>query len=197
MIKKRNGVIVAAFSTVTALLSILYSTSCQKTKPDNPYKCNYVYCQNGGKCDSAKCKCPVGYEGSDCGTATKTKFLGVWSFRAYVQGSDSAKLVGTETVYDVDLRESGSNTTFMMHNFDNNQYYNNIICRIDSMDNAIFGFDTTNPLNMYYDHFRIRTGSWCRIQSAGQMVGRIIVQRVNATSNWQHDTLLITAYKKK
>lgn len=41
--------------------------------------CKDVTCQNGGVCDEGDCICATGYEGTDCGTEMRTKFLGNYS----------------------------------------------------------------------------------------------------------------------
>jgi hypothetical protein len=42
--------------------------------------CKDVTCLNGGVCDEGDCICATGYEGTDCGTEMRTKFLGSYSF---------------------------------------------------------------------------------------------------------------------
>lgn len=41
-------------------------------------KCNVV-CKNGGECVNGVCECPVGYEGKDCATLSRTKFEGMYN----------------------------------------------------------------------------------------------------------------------
>jgi len=41
--------------------------------------CKDVTCLNGGTCLAGTCECPAGYEGSDCGEAYNTKFVGNYS----------------------------------------------------------------------------------------------------------------------
>jgi hypothetical protein len=42
--------------------------------------CKDVTCQNGGVCDEGDCICATGYEGTDCATEMRTKFVGTYSF---------------------------------------------------------------------------------------------------------------------
>ncbi|WP_345081096.1 hypothetical protein [Nemorincola caseinilytica] len=179
---------------------MIYITSCTRPIPDDPWACNYVYCKNDGRCDSARCKCPVGYEGTDCGIAVTDKYIAHWRMHTVVWASDSANYVGAEKFYNIELATSASNTTFFLNNLDNNSYYNHIICRIDSLDNTHFKFDSTSSLNMYYDRYRIR-GGWGNIYSRysanDSLMGTLYIQRLNSTVNWQHDTVMFYAMKIK
>lgn len=196
MISKKYGLLISGLGILSFLFSIIYVSSCTRPIPDNPWACNYVYCQNGGKCDSAHCKCPIGYEGTDCSVATVDKFIGFWQMDAHTVGSDSANLIGTHKKYVIELQASATNTTFFMHNLDDNPNYHHIICKIDSNDKDVFTFDTTSVLNMYYDHYRIR-GGWGIIYNdkKDSISGMLFVRHLNATVNWQIDTIVLTAKK--
>jgi hypothetical protein len=41
--------------------------------------CKDVTCQNGGVCDEGTCICATGYEGEDCATEARTKFVGSYT----------------------------------------------------------------------------------------------------------------------
>lgn len=56
------------------LFSVLY-TSCQ------PDKCKAIACAYGGVCNEGSCKCLPGYEGSNCETITRKKFIGLWAVK--------------------------------------------------------------------------------------------------------------------
>jgi hypothetical protein len=62
----------SAFLTVGAFGAIFY-TSCSKDK------CKDVTCNNGGTCTDGNCVCTTGYEGTNCETASRDKFLKTWS----------------------------------------------------------------------------------------------------------------------
>lgn len=66
------------FTTTTFLLSVfsVILVSCDKTKND---KCSSVTCAYGGVCIDGVCKCAVGYEGTNCQTISRTKFLKAWN----------------------------------------------------------------------------------------------------------------------
>ncbi|MEN9347482.1 MAG: hypothetical protein RLZZ77_993 [Bacteroidota bacterium] len=57
------------FLLVVALSSTVL-TSC---KEDDP--CEGVSCLNGGTCVDGNCDCDAGFEGTDCGTQMRTKFI--------------------------------------------------------------------------------------------------------------------------
>lgn len=196
MISKKGGLLITALGVVSFLFSIIYMASCTQPLDPTPWKCNYVECKNGGKCDSAKCKCPVGFEGTDCSIVTTEKYIAYWHLTALTQGSDSVNLIGTSKTYDVQIEATATNTTLFMNNFDNNPNYSSIICRIDSTDKNVFTIDTTSVLNMYYDHYRIR-GGWGVMYNNDSIAGKIYVRRLNSTVNWQNDTLVLSFNRRK
>ena len=48
------------------------SFSCIKTS------CSNTICVNGGICNAGKCTCATGFEGDNCATPSRQKFLGYW-----------------------------------------------------------------------------------------------------------------------
>ncbi|MBK7855786.1 MAG: calcium-binding EGF-like domain-containing protein [Bacteroidetes bacterium] len=52
-------------------LVLVGGNACKKD--DDP--CEDVTCQNGGTCDEGTCICAAGYEGTNCETAMRTKFI--------------------------------------------------------------------------------------------------------------------------
>ena len=59
------------------LVVALSSTVLTSCKEDDP--CEGVSCLNGGTCDNGTCDCDAGYEGTDCGTQMRTKFIATYS----------------------------------------------------------------------------------------------------------------------
>jgi hypothetical protein len=55
----------AAFSAVTI-------SSCKEDK------CKAIVCAYGGVCSDGQCLCQSGYEGAQCATITRQRYLGVW-----------------------------------------------------------------------------------------------------------------------
>ena len=62
--------------------------SCKKDKDKD--KCEDVVCQNGGSCNDGVCSCPAGYEGTNCQTEIREKFLGNFLVVADPSCSDPA-----------------------------------------------------------------------------------------------------------
>ena len=70
--KKIRQIALGAILSVSAFSAVLY-TSCSKDA------CKDVTCQNGGTCSDGNCTCVTGYEGTNCETASRTKFIKQWS----------------------------------------------------------------------------------------------------------------------
>ncbi len=72
--KTKNSV-----KTIFLLIFMALSTSVMfnACKDDNP--CDGVDCKNGGICNNGNCACLTGYEGTDCGTETRAKFLAAYN----------------------------------------------------------------------------------------------------------------------
>ena len=65
-------VVLAGLLTVGAFSAVFY-TSCTKDA------CKNVTCNNGGTCSGGTCTCTTGYEGSDCSTLSRDKFVGTYT----------------------------------------------------------------------------------------------------------------------
>ena len=192
MVSKKSSLVIAAIVTISFFLSVAY-VSCTKPLVDYKYSCNGVICSNGGHCDSAKCVCPVGFEGVHCETGTVDKFIGMYTMHSTVLGSDSLSLVGTDTTYAVLLRRSATPTTFFLDNFAGDPFYSSIVCTLDSNNLSHFAVDTISHISMVYDHYRIRDGQ-------GTMAGNSIliyirVRHLTPNVNWQNDTLRLQLNK--
>lgn len=61
-------------TTCTCLAFFAFSLF-QSCKPDT---CKKLNCLNGGVCETGKCKCATGYEGSQCEISKLTKYYGVY-----------------------------------------------------------------------------------------------------------------------
>jgi hypothetical protein len=94
--KSIKHIALSAFLTVSAFGSVFY-TACNKDK------CKDVVCQNGGTCSEGNCTCVTGYEGTNCETKSRDKFIKSWS-ATDVTGSTSLPYtasIGASTSSDV------------------------------------------------------------------------------------------------
>jgi hypothetical protein len=194
MVSKKSGLVLSAIGVLVFLFSVVYISSCTKPLQEFPYSCNGIVCQNGGACDSAKCVCPVGYEGKNCETKTVDKYFGFWKVKSKIIGTDSAKDKNKETTYTIELKATATPTTFFIYNFANNQYYGELVCILDTAHSNDFSIDTTGSLNMNYDHYQIR-GGWGSLYNSDSISALVFIRRLNSTVNWQRDTMKLAMKK--
>jgi len=64
-------VMLSALGALTAFSAVTFS-SC------NEDKCKAIVCAYGGVCTDGQCLCASGYEGNQCETVTRNRYLGVW-----------------------------------------------------------------------------------------------------------------------
>jgi len=65
-------ILISSLGTLAVFFAVTY-ISCNKDK------CKTIVCAYGGTCNDGVCKCPTGYEGTQCESISREKFLGVWS----------------------------------------------------------------------------------------------------------------------
>ena len=94
--------ILIAFSAFGA---VIY-TSCNRDQ------CKTISCAYGGVCNNGVCNCPVGYEGSNCETISRQKFLGNWS--VFEKGS-----ITEAAQYPISIEEGAKITDVVIKNFYN------------------------------------------------------------------------------
>ena len=91
--------------------------------------------------------------------------------------------------FSMELKPSATLSTFFIYNFDNNPNYNNVLCRIDSVDHDKFTIDTSAAQNMYYDIYMIKKGGGNI--AADSITGMLYTRRITSTFNWRSDTFKI------
>jgi len=112
--KKVRTILLTGVLTMGVFSTVIYS-SCSKKD-----KCDDIECKNGGSCNDGVCKCPLGYEGVNCETASKSKFLGSFNAkdncpvanpaRAYTDYSITITSGATATeVYVINLGDASPN----------------------------------------------------------------------------------------
>ena len=64
-------------------------------------KCKDITCNNGGTCNDGKCSCAPGFEGNNCSTASRDKFIGTWigTTSSLMEGSDSTTVTPDTLVF--------------------------------------------------------------------------------------------------
>jgi hypothetical protein len=66
-----KAILLSLLISSAAIVSFTY-LSCTKDK------CKSTECANGGVCNGGACTCATGYQGFNCDTASRDKFLGTW-----------------------------------------------------------------------------------------------------------------------
>lgn len=121
--KSIKQIVLGAFLFVSSACAVLY-TSCTKDK------CKDVTCQNGGTCSDGKCTCPTGYEGTNCETLSRAKFIGT-----YV-GSEICA-TGTDN-YSISLAANSDNLKLTYSNLYNNTPSITATCTMAATDSFTF-----------------------------------------------------------
>jgi len=104
-------ILITALATITAFISITY-VSCNRDR------CKTIVCAHGGVCNDGTCVCPSGYEGSNCETVSREKFLGNWT--VFEKGSTTLP-----AQYAVSVQKSTQVTDVVIQNFNN--YFQTLI----------------------------------------------------------------------
>jgi len=102
--KSIRNIAFSALVAVGAFTMVTY-TACTKDE------CEDVVCNNGGTCVLGNCSCPTGYEGTNCETITRDKFLGTYN------GNETCT-VGSDT-YTVTLSTNSNDLKLTFNNLYN------------------------------------------------------------------------------
>ncbi|GAA4465592.1 hypothetical protein GCM10023093_18080 [Nemorincola caseinilytica] len=97
----------SAALTLGAFSAVMY-TSC------NSDPCKDVVCQNGGTCNEGNCTCATGYEGTNCETASRAKFIKTWT------ATDVAVSGGTLPTYTAPITEGTTVVDIKIGHFSGN-----------------------------------------------------------------------------
>ncbi len=97
--------LLSAMVAIVAILTIT-NTACNRDK------CKTIVCAHGGVCNNGACVCPSGYEGPNCETVSRVKFLGNWS--VFEKGS-----VTEAAQYPISIQATTNITDVVINNFYN------------------------------------------------------------------------------
>ena len=98
-------VLLTALIAFSACAALVY-TSCNRDK------CKTIVCAYNGVCNNGICTCPLGYEGTNCETISRQKFLGNWS--VFEKGS-----ITEAAQYPISIEEGAKITDVVIKNFYN------------------------------------------------------------------------------
>jgi hypothetical protein len=110
MKSRLRTIFISSIVTISAFISVGY-VACNRDK------CKTLVCANGGICNLGTCICPSGYEGAQCETVSRNKFLGIWS--VFEKGSISNAAQYTVTISAFDDPGNTDPSNVMIHPFYN------------------------------------------------------------------------------
>lgn len=97
--KKVKTILLSGVLTLGVFSMVAY-TSCSKKD-----KCESITCKNGGTCNDGVCKCPVGFEGVNCETASNKKFIGQFNAK------DNCPVSGSTSNYVLTINPANNSAT--------------------------------------------------------------------------------------
>jgi hypothetical protein len=139
--------LLALFASAATFVSMTF-VSCNRDK------CKSIVCANNGVCNDGACTCPSGYEGSNCETVARSKYVGNWTVNE--KGS-----VTNEAQYSASISNGNNITDLQITNFFNyfrspiNAYVVNDTIYIPNQQlegKVVFGYGylyTTNTYGQY------------------------------------------------
>ncbi len=154
--------------TCTVLAGVLLS-GCKKDDP-----CENVTCQNGGTCNDGTCACAAGYEGTNCGTEVRSKFLATYSFLESCAASGN----GNGTLI---ITTSSTGALNVILNFGSNLIFNA----------TVSGSQITIPSQTITVN-----GNALTINGNGQLNGNILTLNYTVASGGGSDTCTATCTKQ-
>lgn len=119
--KSIRNIAFSALLAVGAFTMVTY-TACTKDE------CKDVVCQNGGTCVTGTCNCPTGYEGTNCETITRDKFVGTYT------GTENCT-VGSDT-YSITIDKNSDDLKMTYKNVYNQNY--SAVCTVTNTTTFTF-----------------------------------------------------------
>lgn len=138
-------------------------------------ECDDVVCQNGGTCNEGICACATGYEGTECATETRAKFLGTYNV------SESC--------------ESGNYTFSLTVTTSSTGVRNVIINNFYDIGIAVNATVSGNSLNIP-NQTVTSGGTALTISGSGQITGNILTMTYTISAGADSDTCTATCTKQ-
>ena len=132
-------ILISALLSFTAFLSVAY-LSCNRDK------CKTIVCANGGVCNGGSCTCVLGYEGTNCETKSRDKFIGIWNVSEKSSTTNAAQ-------YQVTIDSGVGATDVVIRNFYN---YFTVDINASVSGDSLFIF-TQNHQRKYVDGIGVIT----------------------------------------
>jgi hypothetical protein len=104
-------IVLSALGALTVFSGVTLS-SCKEDK------CKAIVCAYGGVCSDGACLCPSGYEGPQCETVNRTRFLGIWTVTEDGSLTNAAQ-------YSVSVEKGPNITELRLKNF-RNRFINDV-----------------------------------------------------------------------
>jgi hypothetical protein len=126
-----KNIAISGFVTLLSFSFMLYA-SCKK-QADNTTTgiCANVVCYNDGRCVEGKCNCVPGFEGAQCETDSRARYLGSWEVTETIKGSSKASNLNQTKNYTLTIQKSNvSKIALRFGNLSGVGVYNNIIAYV-------------------------------------------------------------------
>ena len=140
-----KAIFTSVFISLAAFTCVSY-LSCTKDK------CKSTVCANGGVCNGGNCTCATGYQGPNCDSASRDKFLATWVV-------NETGLVTNPAQYNVTISSAGPGITdVVIGNFYNYfTVYVNGYVHLDTLfipnqqyqGKVVFGYGIITPNTSY------------------------------------------------
>lgn len=160
-----KSIVLSAFGAIAVFSAVTYS-SCEGDK------CKSIVCAYGGVCTDGQCLCPTGYEGPQCETVTRERYLGTWVVTENGSITDAAQ-------YTISIEKGDNISELRIKNF-RNLFVNNV--------SAFVKGDTLYIPQQTVDHYEVIGNGYITDEKYYGDNGRLVVRyKVTDVNNNQTD----------
>lgn len=158
-------IVLSALSAMAVFTAVTY-TSCKSDK------CKSIVCAYGGVCTDGGCLCPTGYEGPQCETITRDRYLNTWVVTENGSITDAVQ-------YSVSVEKGPAIDELLVKNF-----YNHLIEQVSARVKG----DTLYVPQQVVDHFTVIGHGYITDEKYYGKNGRIVLYyKVTDNLNGQTD----------